>query len=351
MRRLRQLIPVFCLLTGYVSLGQDLPRFGVKHDLAELEKIGPAPDYSDLTYWISHPAKPDNADLVPGKGQLIDNQANAEVDVFFIYPTIYTREQSEEYPWFADVTNAKQNERIANSTIKYQATVFNGSARIYSPLYRQAHISVYYADTVFMEKALDIAYQDVKEAFEFYLENENNGRPVIIASHSQGTNHAARLLREFFEGKPLMGQLVAAYIIGMPVKKDYFTAIVPCTSPEQTGCWMTWNSYLMDYYPPRHQFYYSGALSVNPLTWTTDESLASHKLNKGGILKNFKKLHPGLTNAKNHQGMLWIDKPRFFGNFLLNWKRFHTVDYNLFYLNIRENVALRVEEYLNSQPE
>jgi len=61
-----------------------------------------------------------------------------------------------------------------------------------------------------VQKNLELAYQDVKTAFEYYLKNWNQDRPIIIASHSQGSVHAQRLLKEFFEDKPLAKQLVAA---------------------------------------------------------------------------------------------------------------------------------------------
>ncbi|MCP4460708.1 MAG: DUF3089 domain-containing protein [Cytophagales bacterium] len=314
----------------------------------DLNKIPGAPDYTNLKYWIAHPEVEDMADVTPGKGQFRNGQSEAQVDVFFVYPTIYTGEQNASFPWFADVDDAELNEKIANSTIKYQATVFNRSAKIYSPLYRQAHVAVFRSDSSLRMPSLDLAYLDVKNAFEYYLKNWNNDRPIIIAAHSQGTLHAARLLKEFFEGKPLMQKLVAAYIVGMPVQKNHFTELPICESPDQNTCWMTWNTYLAGYYPPYHKTWYMNAASVNPLTWATNETWASRNENSGGVLKNYKKVLPRLTDAQNHDGMLWIHKPRFFGNFLLNWKRFHNVDYNLFYSNIRENVATRVEKYLEN---
>ena len=70
------------------------------------------------------------------------------------------------------------------------------------------------------KQALDFAYQDVKAAFEYYLKHYNNGRPIIIASHSQGTWHAESLLHDYFENdSTLRKRLVAAYLIGGWVKK------------------------------------------------------------------------------------------------------------------------------------
>ena len=338
------------LLVFSVSLNlpaQSKKKFKTKYDRDDLELAPAAPDYNKMKYWIAHPEVQDMADEVPGKGELKEYQASAEVDVFFIYPTIYSKKQDKEYPWFADVNDEKLNKEIANSTIKYQASVFNGSAKVYAPIYRQAHIGIYHMDNLPLKvEALEFAYTDVKRAFEYYLENWNQGRPIIIASHSQGTNHATKLLREFFENRPLMNQLVAAYIVGMPMDKGTFSYAPVCDNPLETGCWLTWNTYARDYYPPNHDFWYANALNVNPLSWSTDTTYVSWGENRGGILKNFKKIRPGLSDAQNMDGMLWINKPKFFGNFLINWKRYHTVDYNLFYMNIRENVAERVEAYL-----
>ena len=343
-------VSVLMLILSFSTFSQAAKKFKTKYTRDDLSLIPAAPDYNQMKYWVAHPEKKDMADEVPGKGELMEYQKTAEVDVFFIYPTIYSGKQKADNPWFADVNDEKLNKNIAKSTIKNQASVFNGSAKVYAPLYRQAHIGVYYVDNLPLKvEALQYAYKDVKRAFEYYLENWNNGRPIIIASHSQGTNHATTLLKEFFEERPLMSQLVAAYIIGMPMDKNTFTYIPTCDEPTKTGCWLTWNTYIKDYYPPNHDFWYEDALNVNPLSWKTDTTHVSWRENRGGVLRNFKKIRPGLSDAQNTDGILWINKPRFFGNFLLNWKRYHIVDYNLFYMNIRENVKDRVEAYLESK--
>ncbi|MEO1254792.1 MAG: DUF3089 domain-containing protein [Bacteroidota bacterium] len=145
-----------------------------------------------------------------------------------------------------------------------------------------------------------------------------------------------------------MPWLCEAMMIGMPMDKKTFSDIPVCDEPTKTGCWLTWNTFKRGYYPPNHDFWYSDALNVNPLNWKTDSTYASWGENRGGILRNFKKVRPGLSDAQNADGMLWINKPRFFGNFLINWDRYHIVDYNLFYVNIRDNVEERLEAYLEA---
>lgn len=342
---MRIVVFIFCIVTT-AAFAQPIKKFKTKYGIEDLEKVTKKPDYSNLKYWVAHPDKEDYADLVPGRNQLREYQEAADVDVFFIYPTIYAGKQDPEHPWFADVDDEKLNKRIGKSTIRNQATVFNSAAKVYSPLYRQAHLGVFQSDLGLKVDALLYAYRDVYQAFKYYLEHINRGRPIIIASHSQGTLHAVSLLRDFFEDKPLKDQLVAAYLVGMPLSRGSFNTIPICENPEETGCWVSWNTMKHGYYPPDHDLWYYDALSTNPLSWTSDSTAVSYGMNKGGVLRNYRKIKQGLTDAQNHRGMLWINKPKFFGNFLINWDRYHIADYNLFYLNIRENVEQRVDAFL-----
>jgi hypothetical protein len=208
------------------------------------DKVTAPPDYTSLNYWAAHPNKRDNADSLPATF-LTDEQATAQADVFFVYPTIYTGVKKDQTSWNSDVNDEVLNETIDNTTILHQASVFNGAGRIYAPRYRQAHMNVYF-DKVRREdakNAMAFAYEDVKMAFEYYLKHYNNGRPIIMAAHSQGTNHTEQLLKEYFDGKDLQNQLVAAYLIGMPIVADSFNTIPPCTTPTQTGCFCSWNAY------------------------------------------------------------------------------------------------------------
>jgi len=302
------------------------------------------PDYSNLNYWASHPWKIDAADNIPSSIQ--NKNQDSLVDVFFIHPTTYT-ELKMSMGWNADIDEETLNKKTDNSTILYQASVFNEHCRIFAPRYRQANLQAFYAsDKSIADKAFDLAYEDVKAAFEYYLKYYNEGRPIIIASHSQGTLHAARLLQEFFEGKSLQKKLVCAYIIGLPVFTNYFKELQPCKDLTATGCFITWRTFKEGYAPAFVQKEKESAYVTNPLTWTLDGNLAPSKLNMGGILRNFNKVIPGLVHAQIHGSVLWVNKPKFFGNIFLTSKNYHIADYNLFYMNIRKNVNTRIQSYL-----
>lgn len=305
--------------------------------------IPPAPDYKLSKYWAALPDKKDAADSIPVNSDLKNDQGSARADVFFVYPTIFTGEPKNQFQWNADVNDGALNEMIQRTTILNQASIFNASCRVYAPYYREAHLFAFYTDDKQdAARALDLAYEDVKASFKFYMETYNQGRPIVIASHSQGSYHAIRLLKEFFDGKDLQRQLVMAYLVGRAIPRNTFETIRPCSSPEETGVWASWNTFARGFLPNTYDQYYTEALSTNPLLWNSSEDFASRQLNKGGVALNFIMV-PQMADAQNHQNLLWTNKPYVKGRFWVRTKIWHRADMNFYYLSIRENVALRVE--------
>jgi len=339
----KEFLIIFLFISFHFIISCSHKIYSGTTDYAFKSKDG-IPDYSNLNYWAASPFKPNPSDKVPLN---LQNEAKDTLaDVFFIYPTTYT-DRKMSMGWNANIDNDALNKKTDNLPILYQASVFNKYCRIFSPRYRQANLKAFFTDDKkAADSALDFAYQDVEKAFKFYLENYNDGRPIIIASHSQGTLHAGKLLKEFFENKPLQKQLVCAYIIGLPVFTTYFSDLKPCTDSTATGCFISWRTFEEGYIPPLVEKEREKAYLINPLTWTMDTTLASSGLNKGGILRDFNKVIPGLVDAQIHGNVLWVNKPKFFGNIFLKTKNFHIADYNLFYENIRENVGTRIRSYL-----
>ncbi|MFN7115842.1 MAG: DUF3089 domain-containing protein [Saprospiraceae bacterium] len=307
-----------------------------------------APDYFAPDSWAALPTKADNADRTPAD-TMPDRQASAEADVFFLHPTTYTEKRKKNDPWNASIYDIKLNKKTDDYPILYQASLFNAAGRVYAPRYRQAHLSAYFLeDTIKQKEIFDIAYNDVKRAFVHYLKHYNKNRPIIIASHSQGTTHAKRLLREFFDGKPLQNQLVAAYLVGIPVEADYFSYLKPCDSATDNGCFMSWRTYQKGRYPKWHKPG-TPVVVTNPLTWSSDTSYAEKTLNNGGVLYKYNVILPAIADAQVHDGLLWINKPKFPGSFLWWNPNYHAGDYNLFYLNVRYNARQRVQSYLSNK--
>ncbi len=305
------------------------------------------PDYYNMDHWAAHPEKLDSADVVPAQSDLINLQEFVDVDVFFVHPTTLTQKLKKE--WNADINDEKLNKHTDKTTIKYQATIFNESCKVYAPRYRQAHYRSYKEfvkdqENQTVKQAFEIAYSDVKAAFEHYLENFNDGRPIVIASHSQGTTHTMRLLKEFFDGKPLKELLVTAYVVGMPIQPEMYDELKPCEHASETGCINSWATYEWKG-TPKHEDFFKGAISTNPINWTIDGTYASIEDSKGMVIRPFKKVKPKLMDAQTKDGIIWVHKPNIPGKSLMFSKNYHIGDFNLFYVDVRENVALRIQQY------
>lgn len=303
------------------------------------------PDYSKLEYWAAHPDKWDPSDTVPLP--LKRSSETKIADVFFVHPTTYTDMKD------AGVTNARIDDSIINyktdySSIIYQASAFNESARVFAPRYRQAHISMYKEmDSVKKAAAFEIAYQDVKEAFIYYLNNENHGRPIIIASHSQGTTHTKRLLKEMIDGKELSKQLVCAYLVGMVVKKDEYERIQVCADSSETGCFVSWRTFRKDYTDDWANRIDTTVAVVNPVNWKVGNEMVEKADHKGAVLYNLKKVYTNTQTTQKEGSALWISHPKFPGSFLYLKKNYHAGDINLFYVDIRNDVSRRINLFMS----
>jgi len=306
------------------------------------------PDYARESNWAALPQTEDMADRTPGE-ELTDQQATAGADVFYVHPTIYFKATGGSKLWNADLADEKLNTSVDESAMLNQASIFNAAGRVFAPRYRQAHIKVFYPEGRSVSgRALDTAYADVLAAFDHYLKTWNDGRPIIIASHSQGTTHCKRLLTDRFEGKVLHDQLVAAYLVGIPVSADAYPSIPVCQNATETSCFVSWRTYRQDFKPKKsYRDTVPNIAVVNPLSWTTDEKRALASLNKGGVLYNYDAGSiPGLVWAERRGDGLFTNKPKFFGNILFTRKNYHIGDYNLFWMNVRENAEARVAAFL-----
>lgn len=309
-----------------------------------------APDYSDLFFWAAHPAKKDMSDSIPSF--IKNEQRDTLADVFFLHPTTYTKYMAN-LPWNASLDDTALNNTTDKRTILFQSSVFNNCCRIFAPRYRQAHLKAYLIlKSEPSQTAFDLAYNDLKTAFQYYLDHYNNGRPIIIASHSQGAMHAIRLLKEFFDGKPLQRQLVCAYIVGWQIKPDDFKNIPVGETATATGCYVGWRSFKkgeIDFFIQNEK---GGSVCVNPIRWTTSTDETKPAEHKGGVWKDMSKVVPGVIAAsiEPEHKILWVDAPEKDQDKLGGRvKNYHVADYNLFWLDIRENALLRVKAFLNKK--
>ena len=309
----------------------------------------PAPDYANPGHWAALPERQDLADVTPSEA-VQDNQADAEVDVFFVHPTTYY----EDSGWNQDLADAPINAITDYAVMRNQASVFNGCCRIYAPRYRQATLYSFFDRAGGGQDAIDFAYQDVAQAFRHYMDHENQGRPFILAGHSQGALHLDTLLREEMQGSPAAERMIAAYPIGYYL--DGSNGFPVCQSAQQTGCQVSWNALA----PEVESFNeVPNPICVNPLTWRTDGAYADFSANLGAVSYGFDEedespseaIEPGVADAQCIDGELRVTEVRSeeYPPFMSGEGNYHMYDLNLFHMNLRANAVARTEAFLSAQ--
>ena len=355
-------IMVFCYILPVIPIGAQLR--GIPEKSFENSVRPPTPDYSDEKAWAALPHREDAADLEPAGAVIPEAQAKARADVFYIHPTTYQGHEN----WNQDIAMAKVNTWTDISVIARQASAFNGCCRIYAPRYRQATIAALAAIDNSGLRAYNFAYGDVVEAWKYYIENWNEGRPFIIVSHSQGTLHAVRLLEEEIDSTPLGEAMIAAYVVGIGVPEGLFGRslknITLCSGVTDTGCVITWNTFGLDgkpesmvertqaLYRVKHGTSDGQKLSCwNPISGSSDEEWAEDETGHGAL--------PGVPTpgplpaliqgpgAKCLDGILYTKIPdrEAFDLMVLGGENLHMHDFDLFYGSIRSNAIVRTEAY------
>ena len=303
-----------------------------------------APDYADAYYWAAMANKDDASDITPN-GVEAHIQGEAAVDVFFVHPTTYVSSEHWNQPLDSEATN----ERTDDWVMRDQASIFNGCCNVYAPRYRQATLFSFQDLEGDGGRALDLAYQDIKEAFEYFLEAFNQDKPFIIAGHSQGSFHVDRLLREEIAGTQLENMLVAAYPVGFSI--DGSNGIRICESAEQTNCQVSWNANTADAGIVLGK---PGDICVNPISWTTDDQIMIAGENKGSIsFANGNNLDQSIVGAQCKNGTLLVEETKSERYSIMPFGpgNYHYYDYSFYHMDVRDNAILRAKSFLQDHSE
>ncbi len=323
---------------------------GISPDHSFDEKPAPeAPDYDDPAWWAASPQAEDPSDQMPAGV----TPAPTGVGVFFVHPTSYFGKEHWNQPLQHESANWIVDERI----LRHQASVFNSCCEVYAPRYRQATFFSFMDQDGNGEKALDLAYADVVDAFNHFISELEADQPFVLAGHSQGSRHATQLLREHIDGTPLQARLVAAYLVGFGVTDDQLGSVPVCANATQTGCALGWNA--MDGEGAGAFGGNEGLICTNPLNWAADESYAGHDLNLGAIgYPNYTgpvegeditamNVEVGIADAQcmadGQLAVLELKSEAFPGRMFGN--SMHPYDYSLYHANVRENVAARIAAF------
>jgi hypothetical protein len=298
-------------------------------------------DYSKPEHWLNLPSSPDKA-----------------VDVFYLYPTAWQQVNAND-PNICEIDNPSM---LKGSKIAFedQATIFEPVGNIYAPYYRQVD-STYLSSLPLPEQEKivgGIPAGDATAAFDYYIKHYNNGRPFILAGHSQGSNVLLYLLSEYMKEHPeVYKRMVAAYVVGYSVTSEYLADnphLKFAEGTDDTGVIISYNTEA----PVRegnNPVLLPGAQVINPITWTRDETLATADQNLGSMLvdANYNLVPAGKyadARVDKARGVLicsTADVEKLApGKGIFGKGVYHNFDYLFYYYNIRANAAKRAEHFL-----
>lgn len=273
-------------------------------------------------------------------------------DVFLVCPTV---DMKDEFNMSMTDEATKANFLGA---LNMERGIYEDSARLFAPYYRQAAMKVYSLTQQEREPYMALAYRDVSDAFSYYLENLNQGRPIILAGFSQGADMCYRLMEEYFGEEALADRLVAVYAIGWPLTQEMtekYPQLKPAQSADDLGTVISFECEAEEvtdsFIIPQDM----KVLSINPLNWKTDSTPASREENlgacftdySGSIVMDAGALCGGYLDEA--RGVLKVtdvspsDYPAIVPG--LPEGAYHIYDYQFFFRNLQDNVALRVDAY------
>ena len=336
-----------------------------------IDTLPTEPNYLETKSWAALPGKNGFQNLSPDKPPTIDKK---EINVFFIHPTGYFENQ-----WNGFIDEASAAYERTGSHLATQASAFSETCNVYAPYYRQAtYYSFFDTESNNGCNALDLAYSDLSNAFEVFLERHNSDKPFFIAGHSQGALHGQRLINEYVSESDAKKNFIAAYLIGYILPTKYFEAMYSDMSISESSIdhkaiisWCTgtegfsrsrakslfwtpkgWTLELMD----------QSLVCQNPFTWNAAHDWVDDPVNFSIRLKSDKLSLADYYATKNTFSKLSIEaitglsfEARVSENFLLETRgpliekirRFanagdlHNFDMSLFWGAIRNNVKER----------
>ncbi|MDT9597799.1 DUF3089 domain-containing protein [Sphingosinicella rhizophila] len=348
---------------GYRLFEQRLMRTAlvptISFESAKSPPSGPK-GYADAGMWIARPDIANNPALWTPAGYR--PAALPVASVFFIHPTSFL----ERSQWNAPLDDTDSQVR-ARLFVRSQASAFNGIGAIWAPKYRQATFGAFLTTQEDARKALDFAYRDIVDAYEEFLREAPSNSPIILAAHSQGSLHLARLLGERVAGSAEADRIAAAYVVGWPISVTAdlpALGLPPCETPQQSGCILSWQAFSEPADPKMITNVYNASTSasgirragtpmlcVNPLTGRLGGD-APASANRGTLVPNAKLTDgrlrtPGVPARCDPHGFLLIgdDSPKL-GPYVLPGNNYHVYDYALFWANIRADAELRLARFL-----
>ena len=303
------------------------------------------PDYTRTTAWFSTDTTGTTAHYA---------------DVFYIAPTCI-------WDWTAptgavchymNIDDSAQRTAVDNA-LRLGLALFGKDCRFFAPYYRQITMESWMTDGTETDRRYETAHTDIVVAFQYYMTHYNQGRPFILAGHSQGAKAVIELLKRNLT-ETQRQRLVAAYAFGFTITADELrahTALAPAQDSTDLGTIICFNS--VSDPGAISPLFADNTVCINPLNWTTDTTYAPSSQNLGsvflradGSVDTILYSVGARLNLSTHTLIVdGIDPAQYYIpsiSSLFPMGNFHVQEINLYFNNLQHNIRQRIETYIHS---
>ena len=275
------------------------------------------------------------------KDLYVHTQEGATTDLFYVCSTEtsdWINEQGDTVH-FADMNKPEHRAALFTEIHGVHELVCPENCNFYAPYYNQATREGLLCDTTLFRSRCAQASEEVIQAFDKYMELNNQGRPFVLMGYSQGGYAVVELIKHLTAEQA--SRMVAAYVIGYQVTESdlQHPNIRAAKSATDTGVTICYNSVAS---PDAEIPVLSGqtAIGINPVNWCTDATPATYVF-------DYDDIHDTLTATLDPVSHLTViagyDGAYPMLPFVGKEGNYHGLEIPLYYRSLKQNIALRCE--------
>lgn len=200
---------------------------------------------------------------------------SAKVDVFYIVSTeVLSAEDSTGTELWQSQLIAADRAAMAGEMAWVEENMFYDDYNVIAPYYHQFTFdALQIPDAMFDSVYLHVA-EEVCDAFDYYMEHVNDGRPFVLAGFSQGAMLTLDVLRHMTDEQ--FERMIACYTIGYRLSEADLTHphIQAAIGETDRGVVISFNSTMSSeaIWPVVAD---GAAVCINPINWRTDTTSAT----------------------------------------------------------------------------
>jgi len=274
------------------------------------------------------------------------SEATEKTDVFYIVSTnimhSYKPDGSES---FIAVLDDKEKATLATEINYIHESMFPEKVNFYAPYYHQVTMAA--IESVSEKEIAELfakATNEVLEAFNYYMDNLNQGRPFILAGYSQGSIQVKNIVAQL--PKEQLSRMVVAYMMGYGIKNEQMANpnFKMATGATDTGVTLSFTS--LANIDAKYSPINNTDACINPVNWHTDSTPAEFEYDGETLTSHVDEEHHVVIvdgfHYEKHKTQEWSVNP---------WSKenYHNFEIYFYAPSIRQNALDRIDAMVNAK--